>query len=128
MKSKPLNRRMMLKGLGGITVGLPLLEEMAHSAARTADKDVPVRAFNVFFGLGIPAPLQKEGYEGVLEPLKPFLGLRRLDQIGHGVAGVAARLLEREGLAEGEDVVIDTGLSRAPALSELFAPLCASFK
>ena len=94
MKSKPLNRRMMLKGLGGITVGLPLLEEMAHSAARTADKDVPVRAFNVFFGLGIPAPLQKEGYEGVLEPLKPFrdklLIMRDVDQIRCDVSGINA--------------------------------------
>ena len=94
MKSKPLNRRTMLKGLGGITVGLPLLEEMAHSAARTADKDVPVRAFNVFFGLGIPAPLQKEGYEGVLEPLKPFrdklLIMRDVDQIRCDVSGINA--------------------------------------
>ena len=94
MKSKPLNRRMMLKGLGGITVGLPLLEEMVHSAARTADKDVPVRAFNVFFGLGIPAPLQKEGYEGVLEPLKPFrdklLIMRDVDQIRCDVSGINA--------------------------------------
>ncbi|MED6314220.1 MAG: DUF1552 domain-containing protein [Verrucomicrobiota bacterium] len=94
MKSKPLNRRTILKGLGGITVGLPLLEEMAHSAARTADKDVPVRAFNVFFGLGIPAPLQKEGYEGVLEPLKPFrdklLIMRDVDQIRCDVSGINA--------------------------------------
>ncbi len=94
MKSKPLNRRTILKGLGGITVGLPLLEEMAHCAARTAGKDVPVRAFNVFFGLGIPAPLQKEGYEGVLEPLKPFrdklLIMRDVDQIRCDVSGINA--------------------------------------
>ena len=57
-----MNRRAILKGLGGIAVGLPMLEEMAYSAASTAAKDVPVRAFNVFFGLDIPAPLQKEGY------------------------------------------------------------------
>ena len=32
----------------------------------------PVRAFNVFFGLGIPAPLQGEGFKGVLESLAPL--------------------------------------------------------
>ncbi len=37
-----------------------------------AARAVPVRAFNVFFGLGIPAPLQTEGFQGVLEPLKPL--------------------------------------------------------
>ena len=89
-----MNRRAMLKGLGGITVGLPLLEEMAYSAASTAAKDVPVRAFNVFFGLGIPAPLQKEGYEGVLEPLKPLrdklLIMRNVDQVRCDVSGINA--------------------------------------
>ena len=89
-----MNRRAMLKGLGGITVGLPLLEEMAYSAASTAAKDVPVRAFNVFFGLGIPAPLQKEGYEGVLEPLKPLrdklLVMRNVDQVRCDVSGINA--------------------------------------
>ena len=64
MKNKPINRRTLLKGLGGITIGLPLLEEMALPTARAAAKDVPVRAFNVFFGLGIPAPLQKKATKG----------------------------------------------------------------
>ena len=89
-----MNRRAMLKGLSGFTVGLPLLEEMVYSAASTAAKDVPVRAFNVFFGLGIPAPLQKEGYEGVLEPLKPFrdklLIMRNVDQVRCNVSGINA--------------------------------------
>lgn len=84
----------MLKGLGSISVGLPLLEEMAFSAASTAAKDVPVRAFNVFFGLGIPAPLQKEGYEGVPEPLKPLrdklLIMRNVDQVRCDVSGINA--------------------------------------
>ena len=64
MKTNRINRRTMLKGLGGITIGLPLMEEMMGTnalAARTSA--VPVRAFNVFFGLGIPAPLQREGYD-----------------------------------------------------------------
>ena len=53
-----LPRRTILKGLGGVTVGLPLLEEMLPGGTRVAPvaAAVPVRAFNVFFGLGIPAP------------------------------------------------------------------------
>ena len=96
---QPMTRRTTLKGLGGITIGLPLLEEMTASAAVTsaakeAAKDVPVRAFNVFFGLGIPAPLQKEGYEGVLEPLKPLkdklLIMRGVDHVRADESGINA--------------------------------------
>ena len=66
MNNTHIDRRTMLKGLGGITVGLPLLEEMLVTNAWGAPKaEVPTRAFNVFFGLGIPAPLQEEGFEGV---------------------------------------------------------------
>ena len=68
-----LNRRTLLKGLGTVSVGLPLLEEMiTANALGAALAKVPVRAFNVFFGLGIPAPLQTEGFDDVLEPLKPL--------------------------------------------------------
>ena len=95
MKTNRINRRSMLKGLGGITIGLPLLEEMMGTnalAARTSA--VPVRAFNVFFGLGIPAPLQREGYDGVLEPLKPLsqklLIMRNVDQVRCDVSGINA--------------------------------------
>ena len=85
----------MLKGLGGVCIGLPLLEEMiSPPMAYAAIKDVPVRAFNVFFGLGVPAPLQQEGYEGVLEPLKPLsnklLIMRDVDQIRCDVSGTNA--------------------------------------
>ena len=72
MKNK-INRRQMLKGLGTVGIGLPLLEEMMGTNILAARADVvPVRAFNVFFGLGIPAPLQREGYDGVFEPLRPL--------------------------------------------------------
>ncbi|MEM7387513.1 MAG: DUF1552 domain-containing protein [Verrucomicrobiota bacterium] len=94
MRTKSINRRTMLKGLGGITIGLPLLEEMLVSTAQAAAADVPVRAFNVFFGLGIPAPLQKEGYDGVMEPLKPLsdklLIMRNVDQVRCDVSGINA--------------------------------------
>lgn len=73
MTNSPVDRRLILKGIGGITIGLPFLEEMLVSTACGAEQTaVPSRAFNVFFGLGIPAPLQKEGFAGVMEPLKPL--------------------------------------------------------
>ena len=94
MKRTPLNRRTLLKGLGGVAIGLPLLEEMLISNAGAAAKTVPVRAFNVFFGLGIPAPLQAEGFEGVLEPLQPLadklLIMRNIDQIRCDESGINA--------------------------------------
>ena len=73
MKQTHINRRTMLKGLGSVAIGFPLLEEMIAANALGAIKtEVPVRAFNVFFGLGIPSPLQAEGFQDVLEPLKPL--------------------------------------------------------
>ena len=86
-----ISRRTVLRGAGGIAVGLPLLEEMAAS---TSDSAVPVRAFNVFFGLGVPAPFQEEGFEGVMEPLEPLasklLILRGVDQVRCDEAGINA--------------------------------------
>jgi len=78
-----------------VTVGLPFLEEMLLSRATAAPAvQVPVRAFNVFFGLGIPAPLQQEGYDGVLEPLKPLRTklaiVRGVDQIRCDRSGMNA--------------------------------------
>jgi len=90
----PISRRQLLKGTGGVMIGLPLLEEMA-APARAADADiVPVRSFNVFFGLGIPRPLQGEGFDGVLQPLSPLqdklLILREVDQIRCDERGINA--------------------------------------
>lgn len=84
--SKKINRRTVLRGLSTVTVGLPLLEEMTRKQILAAEpQEAPVRAFNVFFGLGIPAPLQAEGFDGVLEPLKPLqdklLIMRNVDQL-----------------------------------------------
>ncbi len=85
----------MLKGVGTITIGLPFLEEMLVTKALAAPTaEVPVRAFNLFFGLGIPAPLQTEGFAGVLEPLKPLskrlLILRGVDQVRCDEPGINA--------------------------------------
>ncbi|QDS94761.1 hypothetical protein FF011L_35430 [Roseimaritima multifibrata] len=90
-----IHRRTLLRGLGAATIGFPLLEEMvsapAHAAAASA---VPVRAFNLFFGLGIPAPLQQEGFDGVLEPLESLgsklLIMRNIDQVRCDEKGINA--------------------------------------
>jgi hypothetical protein len=84
-----------LNGVGAVTIGLPLLEEMLGTASAAAAKtEVPVRAFNVFFGLGIPAPLQKEGFDGPLAPLKPLreklLILRGVDHVRCDRSGINA--------------------------------------
>ena len=91
----PITRRTMLQSLGSISIGLPLLEEMiATNALGSTKAEVPVRAFNVFFGLGIPAPLQSEGFDGVLEPLKPLqdklLIMRKVDQVRCDQSGINA--------------------------------------
>ena len=67
---------------------------MVSSAVAAPIGDPPVRAFNVFFGLGIPAPLQREGFDGVLEPLKPLreklLIMRGVDQVRCDQSGINA--------------------------------------
>jgi hypothetical protein len=99
VKQQHITRRTLLKGAGAVTIGLPLLEEMFVSTATAAAKknaagDVPVRAFNVFFALGIPAPLQTEGFDGVLEPLRPLskklLIMRGIDQVRCDQKGINA--------------------------------------
>ena len=94
MSSRQINRRTMLKSVGTATIALPLLEEMLPAAPATANPEVPVRAFNVFFGLGIPAPLQTEGFEGVLEPLKcladKLLVMQNIDQVRCDEKGINA--------------------------------------
>ncbi|TWT58174.1 hypothetical protein KOR42_15450 [Thalassoglobus neptunius] len=96
MTSRKVSRRTVLKGVGSVVIGLPMLEEMvaptsAHAASTT---EAPIRAFNVFFGLGIPAPLQSEGFDGVLEPLKPLseklLIMRNVDQVRCDQSGINA--------------------------------------
>lgn len=90
-----IDRRTLLRGAGGVAIGLPFLEEMLTRPALAApSRAVPVRSFNVFFGLGIPAPLQTEGFDGVLEPLKPLgeklLIMRDVDQVRCDEKGINA--------------------------------------
>jgi len=98
MKKNQINRRTMLRGVGAATIGLPFLEEMLGSrslaAPASAGGEIPVRAFNVFFGLGIPKPIQSEGFDSVLEPLKPLrdklLIMREVDQVRCDESGINA--------------------------------------
>ena len=98
MPTRKMNRRAMLKGIGSVAIALPFLEEMVLSSAVASTpiigNEPPVRAFNVFFGLGIPAPLQTEGFDGVLEPLKPLseklLIMRNIDQVRCDESGINA--------------------------------------
>jgi hypothetical protein len=95
MNLPTLNRRMVLKGIGGVAIGLPLLDEMLlPSAQAAASATIPTRAFNVFFGLGIPAPLQTEGFDDVLQPLEPLkeklLIMRNVDQVRCDERGINA--------------------------------------
>ena len=95
MNKQHLSRRTILKGLGSVAIGLPLLEEMLRpTTAFALQGEAPVRAFNVFFGLGIPAPLQTEGFKDVLEPLqslsKKLLIMRNVDHVRCDVRGINA--------------------------------------
>jgi len=95
MKRATIDRRTLLKGLGTAAIGLPLLEEMiATNALGAIQAKVPVRAFNIFFGLGVPSPLQAEGFKDVLEPLQPLgkklLIMRNVDQVRCDVRGINA--------------------------------------
>ena len=94
MTNRRITRRTTLKSLGAVAIGLPFLEEMAIAAPGAKAAAPPVRAFNVFFGLGIPAPLQTEGFDGVFEPLKPLanklLIMRNVDHVRCDESGINA--------------------------------------
>ena len=58
------------------------------------DRRYPRPILQPVFGLGIPAPLQEEGFDGVLEPLKPLkdklLIMRHVDQVRCDQSGINA--------------------------------------
>jgi hypothetical protein len=95
MPNQRLPRRTLLRGLGTVAIALPALEEMMlQNAVANPAAEIPVRAFNVFFGLGIPAPLQEEGMDSVFEPLQPLadklLLLRGVDHVRCDESGINA--------------------------------------
>ena len=123
MPSRQLHRRTVLRGLGTVTIGLPFLEEMITPATAAAPAaGVPIRAFNLFFGLGIPAPLQEEGFGGVLEPLKPLadklLIMRGVDQVRADEPGINAHY---DGAAAAFTAAPPNGTARAggPSLDQV---------
>lgn len=70
-----LDRRTFLRSAGGAIIGLPLLDEMRVNSVYAAE-DAPVRAINVFFGLGYNRSFQSQGYSapnGWTNPLQPIL-------------------------------------------------------
>ncbi len=91
--SKRMSRRFMLRGAGTVAIGLPLLGAM-RGKLYAAPPEPPVRAFNVFFGLGFPTPLQSEGYAGPLGALGPLRDklciVRGVDQFRCDVGGLNA--------------------------------------
>lgn len=92
LTKKVLSRRTLLRGAGTVAIALPLLPAMR--VPLRADTDPPARAFNVFFGLGFPTPLQDEGYAGPLGALAPLRDklcvVRGVDQVRADVGGANA--------------------------------------
>lgn len=92
---KVFSRRTLLRGAGGIALGLPFLDEMMETSAYAAEMTPPQRAINIFFGLGYQHTIQEYGFTHPtkLIPLEPMLKkfgtrfsfLRKVDQIlGNG--------------------------------------------
>lgn len=71
--SRPrLTRRAVLRGAGGVVIGLPLLPELLPRARAERDESIPCRLFTMSFGLGLSAQMQAEHFEGPIQPLAPF--------------------------------------------------------
>lgn len=71
---KKLDRRLFLKGAGSICIGLPLLEESFVGQAMAQQSSVPTRLLTMSFGLGIERDLQREQWDGPLEPFRDLAG------------------------------------------------------
>lgn len=67
-----LSRRTMLRGAGTVAIALPLLDAMHSSSVYGASPEPVFRAFNLFFGLGYPTPIQQEGFAGPMSALQPL--------------------------------------------------------
>lgn len=89
-----MSRRHLLRGAGTVTIGLPFLSAMQGQSVWGAGDDPPVRAFNLFFGLGCPTPLQEEGFAGPMGPLASvsdnLLIVRGVDHIRGDIGGANA--------------------------------------
>ena len=89
-----MSRRTMLRGAGTIAIGLPFLSAMHSKSVWGGGGDAPERAFNLFFGLGFPTPLQEEGFNGPMEPLgelsDKLLVVRHVDHVRADIGGANA--------------------------------------
>jgi hypothetical protein len=72
MISRVLSRRTLLRGAGGVLVGLPFLEEMRPRSARAGNADPPMRLITLFFGLGVAHDETMKRFSGPLEPFQPL--------------------------------------------------------
>jgi hypothetical protein len=86
-----MSRRTLLRGAGTVAIGLPFLGAMHSRSVWGGGGMPPARAFNVFFGLGIPSPLQTEGFSGPMEPLSEvadnLLIVRSVDHVRGDIGG-----------------------------------------
>lgn len=119
---RTFSRRTMLRGAGSIAIGLPLVDAMRSTSAFAALPEPPTRAFNLFFGLGMPAPLQAEGFAGPMESLRELqdklLIIRGIDQVRCDANGINAHFDGSAGAFTGEP---PDGESRAggPSLDQV---------
>ncbi len=91
---KVMSRRTLLRGAGTIAIGLPFIGAMQSRSVWGGGGEPPIRAFNLFFGLGCPTPLQTEGFSGPLEPLAEVMDnlliVREVDQVRGDIGGANA--------------------------------------
>lgn len=91
---KSMKRRTFLRGAGSVAIALPFLDAMRSTSLYAAEPEPVARAFNVFFGLGFPTPLQSLGYAGPMEPLSvvqdKLLVIRGINQVRADIGGVNA--------------------------------------
>ncbi len=69
---KILSRRTLLRGAGGVVVGLPFLEEMLPRSVRAQVTEPPMRLITMFFGLGVERGEALKEFAGPLEGYQPL--------------------------------------------------------
>ncbi len=121
-RRKVLDRRTFLRGAGTVAIALPFLDAMRASNVLAAPGDPPVRAFNLFFGLGFPTPLQSNGFSGPMRGLSSvkdkLLIVRGIDQTRCDENGINAHFDGAAGAFTGEAPNGDA-LAGGPSLDQI---------